>query len=267
MKAEYELNIEKIIKNNQLLHNKEMSKSESLNNDLISELSEMKQQFNSIQHKFKNNIQHEARMKREIDCLENKLKKSESSYVELLKTLSNAKSENVIESSSNDEVSSIQGCMEGGITFEDRALLGQAIREANRALALVGDDAEESEENGQDNTSASGGSGASASGGGGGGSDLSESVMDVINNDNVSPSDTALSVHKLSEALTKAHQTKIAIERFNVGEVAMFFPIPKKNKNSSIQDYVAFSAKRNKDKHFLANESKELIGKSQHFKE
>ena len=46
----------------------------------------------------------------------------------------------------------------------------------------------------------------------------------------------------------------------------MFFPVPRKSP-SDPQEYVAFSDQRHATKHFLADDSKALIGKSKHFKD
>ena len=79
---------------------------------------------------------------------------------------------------------------------------------------------------------------------------------------------TALVMRQLTEALSEVHNCKVAIDRFAVGEVAMFFPIPRKPGEGA--EYVAFSARCSKSrhvKHFLAEESKGLIGQLAHFKD
>jgi len=66
--------------------------------------------------------------------------------------------------------------------------------------------------------------------------------------------DAVVCVRQCVLALEKAHSSKIAIEHFKIGDVAMFFPIPKQPGCS--QEYVAFSSRRSKTKHFLSEESK-----------
>jgi hypothetical protein len=255
-KAELELAVEKAVALERANFAKQSKSAEQLTNDLMNEMAELRSGLNKSQLKqtslARQTSQGEARLKRELEQCRSALKKSEDSYEELLKTLAEAK-EPVNNNKGNKGFAAAAA---PGMSYEDRAVLGQACKEASRALAQVGDDVDETE-------AGAGGGGSAAAGGGGG--NLSCSVMEIIGAEG-SPSDAAMSVRKLSEALLKAHSSKIAIERFNVGEVAMFFPIPKKG-DSKKQEYVAFSAKRNKEKHFLADESKELIGKSQHFKE
>ncbi len=101
-----------------------------------------------------------------------------------------------------------------------------------------------------------------ADGGGGGGFGIAEEQQGQLS----TCAAAAAALRRVSQALASAHGSKICIERFGVGEVAMFFPVPRKSP-SDPQEYVAFSDQRNATKHFLADDSKALIGKSRHFKD
>lgn len=88
----------------------------------------------------------------------------------------------------------------------------------------------------------------------------------LVDKPEITCASAALAMRTLCRSLLDVHGSKICIHRFAVGEVAMFFPVPRKNP-SDPQEYVAFSDQRHHMKHFLADESIALIGKSKHFKE
>mmetsp|Transcript_20104 Transcript_20104/g.26185 ORF Transcript_20104/g.26185 Transcript_20104/m.26185 type:complete len:474 (+) Transcript_20104:221-1642(+) len=253
---------------------KETKNAENLTMELMNEMSQMKKELNKSQsqsNKTKTqlkNLKSNERLQIENTCLKKELnecrlslKSSEESYEQLLKTLAEAKEPS--SSSDKSSLSSSSSTTHGGDRYEDRAVLGQACREAERTLTLIDHQASDIDHESTSKTTSTPATSSSSSAL----SNLSASVVEVIGNpigEDGTPVAAALAIRKLSSALVTAHNSKIAIDRFNVGEVAMFFPIPKKGTE---QEYVAFSAKRNKEKHFLAHESKELIGKSQHFKE
>lgn len=163
-----------------------------------------------------------------------------ASYEELLKTM--ASGERSPRNNNNNSSSSGSG---DGTNSSSRSTsevaLATACREANRVLQQY-----EGQEAGDATLSAPTSSSTGAARADGNAEDDEEEEL--------TSADAVVCVRQCVLALEKAHSTKIAIEHFKIGDVAMFFPIPKQPGCS--QEYVAFSSRRSKTKHFLSEESK-----------
>jgi len=76
----------------------------------------------------------------------------------------------------------------------------------------------------------------------------------------------AEAVDSLIRLVKRLQGTRIAVDNLSPGDVAMFFPIPKKQASDE-KNYMAFTVSCSKLKCFLSDESKLLIGQTAHFRE
>jgi len=181
-------------------------------------------------------------LRQELSASQQAAAAANASYEELLKTMaSGERSPRNNNNNDNDGSSGSSGSSSGMKRSTSEVALSTACREANRILQQY----EGKEASDVTLSAVSSNAGAASANGG---------VEEEGEEEEFTNADAVVCVRQCVLALEKAHSTKIAIEDFKVGDVAMFFPIPKQPGCS--QEYVAFSSRRSKIKHFLSEESK-----------